>query len=220
VKPFIGPQSKRTLSQEIAMFEQLKIFDLDVPEILALVKTGRDYFLVTRFKPEAITLDSLNWEEFTPEERDQNINRALAGLVNIHRRGLFHGDANPRNITIQPNINANWYVDLELGVGAEAPIDILMGIKGDLRSFYEGMSKIFGSAMNFENMTDQVLIPYFIEVLRGSKDSDATHDGIKLIKNLSDLVCNEFRRENFGEPIGPREYLVTAKKLGALSLAR
>jgi len=210
VKPYVTLVSERYLAQELAMYQQLRAAGVDHPEEIGILKAGKYYFAISRFQPEIITQDSLDWASFDQESVESNIGRALDGMVELHGNGLSHGDAHPRNITVQPEATSYWHVDLEHGIGFKNSEDTLLGIKQDLREYFKGLADkdLLGVNDTYENFIGFVFEPYQMRVLKMQKGPQKVE-----ITKLLPLICEELRREYEGEPVSVYERKENLKSL-------
>jgi len=197
VKPFRGRERVDLLAQELAMFQELGAVGLEHPVELGLLKDKSDRYLITEFKPEMISLDSIDWKNIDKDTEEHTINRALSSLANLHSYGLAHGDASPRNISIQPNMNEDWFVDLEYGVGVENTANILSSIKNDLRDFYYGLNKLKNEPTTYPDMVDTILVPYG-RIVAGKNKGDGR---VSQIYELLNYICYDFMQEFIDEPV-------------------
>jgi hypothetical protein len=96
---------------------QARGFDALSP--LALVKeSDTSSYLITFFRPDAISLDNADWTS-RPGEKGHNtvktnLNFIAESMASLHAKGVFHGDAQPKNF-VRNDTGQQIVVDLELG---------------------------------------------------------------------------------------------------------
>jgi hypothetical protein len=96
---------------------QARGFDALSP--LALVKESEtSSYLITLFRPDAISLDDADWTPRPGEKGHDtvksNLNFIAESMASLHARGVFHGDAQPKNF-VRSDTGKQIVVDLEAG---------------------------------------------------------------------------------------------------------
>ncbi len=200
VKPFVKEDSDAYLASELYMMSELTQHNLDHVEVIGLLKSGNESFFLSRFKPEIITLDSIEWNRLSSDVFSNVIQRAVTDLARLHQIGLIHGDAFPRNMTVQPHANRSWYVDLEHGFKVKTPAQLSMSVKKDLREFYEGLCALRGKTPVLDEFVDTIYEPYVLSVLRLINKKNSRFDSMPLHK-MTALIMREIQGDYEGEPV-------------------
>jgi hypothetical protein len=85
---------------------------------VAIVKEGTESYLVTLFRPDVASLDNFNWAvrpgEEGFDELVENLKFMATTTALMHARGIFHGDAQPKNF-LRSDTGNPVLVDLEFG---------------------------------------------------------------------------------------------------------
>lgn len=124
--------------------------------------------------------------------------------MQLHQHRLIHGDALPRNLTLQPDVQRTWYVDLEYGAHVDSVYKLHMGIKSDLTRLYEGLCILQGKPQSFKDFVATVFEPYeqsIILLLNDSATTESAREGLTTISRLLKLLGKEFNRHISGDPM-------------------
>ncbi|MDQ3094263.1 MAG: hypothetical protein M3Q70_03765 [bacterium] len=207
VKPFLGLEKEDFLVRELQAIHDIGRIGLNGVKPIGVVKSGDNSFMVSLFEQEHITLDSIDWQRISPEVRQRTIRRGLLSLLELQTNDRVHGDADPRNLTIQPNLLGTWHVDLEHSTRAEDPAKLLVGLKRDLLDFYTGLCKLEQKRPTIKDMVNDILFPYSELTTIMTADSE----GARKILTLLPLLHKELDREFAGEPVSQaeRQYLIS-----------
>jgi hypothetical protein len=85
---------------------------------LALAKEGNTTYLITRFRPDILSLDNENWTTRPGEEGYSDLaeNLQFIGktMATMHGRGVFRGDEQPKNY-VRSDVGNPVVLDLEAG---------------------------------------------------------------------------------------------------------
>ncbi len=201
VKPFLGFEGRRFLGQELAITRRLGAIGLSSVSPLGVLMSDSAAFMLSRFEEQIISLDSVNWQTMNQQEAAKLMRRGLVSLFELHVNNIFHGDAEPRNITIQPDLLKTWHVDLEHATIGSTDLDRLLGIKIDLYVFYRGLAKLQGKPLSFSDMVDNIIYPYEELVMMTTNRQPVARD----IARILPILIKEYQRDFSGEPIGQYE---------------
>ena len=186
VKPFnLSAADTTSLGiHEYAMYEYLAQEGIETPQPLGLLFEDDQLFVLSEFVPEVITLDSLDWPKLDNDTVDNVIGRGLESLLMLHQIGIFHGDAGFKNLTLQPNINEHWIVDLEMALSIKDSAnttpkeDIIQLVINDLADViwslhqYGVIQEGTSPSETFQIQYEKVLLPYRQLVCSSKEDTD------------------------------------------------
>lgn len=111
----------RATEAAIAEFDALvtvqeRGFDALTP--VAIIKDGKDSYLITLFRKDIISLDNDNWAVRPGETGFNTVTENLEFIANsigtMHAKGVFHGDAQPKNFA-RSDLGNQVLFDLEKG---------------------------------------------------------------------------------------------------------
>lgn len=186
VKPFNLSETDTTSLgiHEYAMYEYLTQAGLETPQPLGLLYEDNQLYVLSEFVPEVITLDSLDWPKLDDETIRNVIERGLESLLMLHKIGIFHGDAGFKNLTLQPNINQHWIVDLEMALSIKNSAtttpekDIIQLVINDLADViwslhqYGVIQEGTSASEAFQTQYEKVLLPYRQLVCSSKEDTE------------------------------------------------
>ena len=140
---------------------------LDALAPVGILKDGEDGYLITLLRPDIISLDNANWTprpgEVGFEEVIENLNFIGESLGRLHARGIFHGDAQPKNFA-RSDIGEYVVIDLEKGCDiTSTEEDLVAAFLGnpsisdsralhDLKMFWMTLNRPTGIGLNQENV--------------------------------------------------------------------
>lgn len=208
IKPYVGSDGPRRALHEYAMNEYLTARGVGCPTQLGLIKNGSDLFAITEFAPHIITLDSLDWENLPTQVQTNAISRGLESLAALHKHGVFHGDAEFRNLPIQPERQEEWAVDFEYAASLAKtpdklfePAGILARLRIDLQCVckslvdYGMINPESSSSEKFQAQYDLVLGPYRAIMHHQTQPTPFIHK----IRSVLDILDDLFYAEALGD---------------------
>lgn len=210
VKPLRGIQNQKAAMHEFAMNEFLASKGIDGPVQIGIMRNGDDIYLLSEFEPHIITLDSLDWPSLDEETKKHAINRGIESLVTLHSNGLFHGDAELKNLTMQPERTSIWIHDMELSVSLRdapdnlyKPTGIIAKANQDLQSLAQSL-RAYGvipsrlsSLESFQYDMKLVIRPYCELIMKSQEDTPF----IRQLKSHLRVIEELFYRAAMGEDV-------------------
>ena len=98
----------------------------DTYQPLALAKDGEDTYLITEFRDEVESMDNADWT-ISPQDSEKyqsevvpNLHFMADNMAKMHAKGLFHGDAQPKNFA-RTDTGSFVLIDLENTTVATTP---------------------------------------------------------------------------------------------------
>src|SRR5690606_17969988 len=106
-------ESRRMFTHEAALFERCARIGVKAPKIFGLAQINSKLgALLTIYEPGLTTLDNIPWDVLSTEDQDYHLNTAVAALTSLHEQGIFHGDAEFKNLAFTEEQGETIAVDL------------------------------------------------------------------------------------------------------------
>lgn len=91
-------KSKESLIGEAALFQHIGSLGLETFYPAGLVIGSDSVHLMTYFRGQVATMDTVDWNETTPAEAWSELRKAVDTMYKLHTNMLFHGDLKFRNV--------------------------------------------------------------------------------------------------------------------------
>lgn len=116
---------KEKLIGEAALFQHIDGLGLETFGVGALMVGAEMTHLMTYFKGRVATMDTVDWDEATPDEAWFEVGKVVDTMYKLHTNMLFHGDLAFRNVAFDETGNTV-IIDPELMTSPRKEMEALM----------------------------------------------------------------------------------------------
>lgn len=190
VKPF-EKKDRLTMFHECAMYHYLG--ELAIPTLTVVgtflpdLEKG-DAYTISRFNPSVETMDNVAWHELDDKRIREHLRFATNSLAELHKRLLFHGDYEFKNIAYGEALGDEIVVDPELMTSAknfakpseEDETRLVLKVSAEFTTLEKSINQFIfstlgdnrpkGKIAELDWQIERVYEPYFMALMRGDSE--------------------------------------------------